>query len=82
MRNQKRIINIIRLTIMLLLMVVSGCSAVGVPLTSDPAKKLSYAEALFDRDDRPLPAQTLIEDAIEIYKNRNERLLGDVNAFA
>jgi len=51
-----------------------GCAAVGVPITFNPAKKLWYAEALFDENDRPLPAQYLIEEAIEIYKDRNDEV--------
>jgi len=51
---------------------LSGCAAVGVPLTLNPASKLKSAEYLFDREDRPLPAERLIMEAIETYKARGD----------
>jgi hypothetical protein len=58
----------------LLLIVLAGCSAAFVPYTSDPAKKLSYAYQLVRYQGRPLPAEGLIWDSIEIYtKDRNEK---------
>lgn len=57
----------------LFLIVLAGCSAAFVPYTSDPAKKLSYAYQLVQYQGRPLPAEGLIWDAIEIYtKDQNE----------
>ncbi len=50
-----------------------GCAAVGVPLTFSPEKKITYAQTLFQEFDRPLPAQDLIEEAIKIYKDRNDQ---------
>ncbi len=65
----------IYLTILLIISINSlGCAAAGVPITFNPAKKLWYAQTLFDENDRPLPAQYLIEEAIEIYKNRNDEI--------
>lgn len=55
-----------------LLAFLTGCAAAGVPYTSDPAKKISYAYWLFDDKLRPLPAEKLIIDSIEIYKERND----------
>jgi tetratricopeptide (TPR) repeat protein len=45
--------------------VIIGCSAVGVPYTSDPAKKLNYSRNLFINFDRPLPAESLIKESYE-----------------
>lgn len=43
-----------------------GCAGVGVVATSDPRVKLSDATHLFDQQDRPLIAERLIHEAIEI----------------
>jgi tetratricopeptide (TPR) repeat protein len=56
------------------LLTVSGCAGVGIAATSDPAAKLKDAGDLFDRQDRPLPAERLIREAIEIYQEGNNRL--------
>lgn len=45
---------------------ILGCSAVGVPYTSDPAKKLWYAQNLVSELDRPLPAENLIKESYEL----------------
>jgi hypothetical protein len=47
---------------------VVGCSAIGVPKSSDPATKLRQANELFVKQDRPLPAERLIQEALELYK--------------
>ena len=52
----------------------AGCAAFGVPATSDPAGKLRDATALFDRQDRPLPAERLIREAIEVYQKNGDQL--------
>jgi tetratricopeptide (TPR) repeat protein len=63
------------LSVMLLLV---GCAAMGVVATSDPDVKLSDAQNLYRNLDRPLPAETLISEAIEIYqKQGNLRGLGN-----
>lgn len=41
-----------------------------MPLTSDPAKKLKYAEALYTDFDRPLPAEMLIEEAMKVCEKK------------
>lgn len=51
-----------------------GCAAVGVPITFNPEKKLWYAESLIYDLDRPIPAQNLIEEAIEIYEKREDEV--------
>ena len=66
---------LVRLSILLLL---AGCSAMGVMATSDPEVKLRDAANLYINLDRPLPAESLIFQAIEIYqKQGNLRGLGN-----
>ena len=62
------------------LLAFTGCAAIGVPATSDPAGKLRDATALFDRQDRPLPAERLIREALEIYQ-KNDDQLGVAEAY-
>jgi tetratricopeptide (TPR) repeat protein len=52
----------------------AGCAAFGVPATTDPAGKLRDATALFDRQDRPLPAERLIREALELYQKNGDQL--------
>ena len=40
--------------------------------TSDPLAKLHDAEDLFMRQDRPLPAERLIREAIAIYQEKDD----------
>jgi tetratricopeptide (TPR) repeat protein len=51
-----------------------GCAGVGVVGTSDPATKLNDAGDLFDRQDRPLIAERLIREAIDIYQSNKDQL--------
>ncbi|MGE5768290.1 MAG: hypothetical protein ACM35H_13965, partial [Bacteroidota bacterium] len=53
---------------------VAGCAATGVPKTDDPAQKLRDATMLYDQQERPLPAEKLIQEAIEIYQARGDNL--------
>jgi tetratricopeptide (TPR) repeat protein len=48
-----------------------GCAAVGVISSDDPDTKLSDAGHLLDQG-RPLPAQRLIDEAIAIYRERDD----------
>ena len=58
--------------------ILTGCAAFGVVETSDPDVKLNDAENLLIDQDRPLPAEKLIYEAIEIYqKQGNSRGLGN-----
>ena len=57
-----------------LFVVLGGCAGVGVVATSDPAAKLHDAGYLFDQADRPLIAERLIREAIEIYEKNNDQL--------
>jgi tetratricopeptide (TPR) repeat protein len=51
---------------------LSGCAGVGIVSTSDPAVKLNDAEVLFLRENRPLPAESLIREALVIYQERDD----------
>jgi len=53
---------------------LSGCAAMFVPATSDPDKKIGYAYMLFDEQQRPLPAERLIREAIALYQEKNNDL--------
>jgi len=57
------------IVIILTLISLVGCAAALVPYTNDPKQKVSDAYWLFDEKQRALPAQNLLLEAIEIYKN-------------
>jgi tetratricopeptide (TPR) repeat protein len=46
----------------------------GVPATSDPAQKLRDANRLYEIERRPLPAERLIREAAEVYRQQNDQL--------
>ncbi|WP_158683957.1 hypothetical protein [Pseudoalteromonas sp. T1lg10] len=52
---------------------LTGCAAALVPYTSDPNQKLSDAYWLFDTKQRALPAQKLILESIEIFKEESNQ---------
>jgi tetratricopeptide (TPR) repeat protein len=54
--------------------VLFGCAGIGVVQTSDPDAKLSDAYELFRRQDRPIIAERLIREAIDIYRQREDAL--------
>ena len=60
-----------------LISMLAGCAAVGVVKSNDPATKLADAKVLIFKLDRPLPAERLIREAIEIYQKQ-----GDVAGLA
>ena len=66
MRNIRFLVG---LSVVLLLV---GCAGVGIVATSDPLTKLNDAEDLFMRQDRPLPAERLIREAIVIYQEQDD----------
>jgi tetratricopeptide (TPR) repeat protein len=67
---------IFKVTIIFLPIFVFGCAAMFVPETSDPDKKIDYAFDLVQHQGRPLPAESLIREAIEICKStNNEKIL-------
>jgi len=57
-----------------LLGLLGGCAAALVPSTSDPARKLGWAQELMDNKNRPLPAEKLVNEAIEIYTVQQNEL--------
>lgn len=58
---------------MFALLFLAACSAVGVPATSDPARKVQQAAVLYDQQDRPLPAERLLREAIQIYSANGDQ---------
>lgn len=56
----------------LIIVALTGCAAMLVPETNDPLEKLKWAQELYDRQARPLPAERLINEAIEICKQNND----------
>ncbi len=48
-----------------------GCAAIGVISTNDPNQKIADAFWLFDEQQRGIPAERLIREAITIYKTNN-----------
>lgn len=71
----------VRLFVMAFLVVaMTGCAAVGVPATFNPHAKLKHAEYLFNEADRPLPAEPLIIEALQIYQKRGDEV-GLANAY-
>lgn len=70
----------IRILLIFLLIIVAGCSAALVPLSNDPAAKLSQAKELLSLN-RALPAERLIREAMTIYEQRQD-LKGLANATA
>jgi tetratricopeptide (TPR) repeat protein len=58
--------------VMTVLVFLNGCSGVGVVQTDDPLTKLNQAEALYTQQDRPLIAERLILEAIDLYQQRGD----------
>ena len=63
-----------RFAIALIVVTLTGCAAMGVPVTSDPREKLGWALNLYEKQNRPLPAERLIQEAKEIYQSKNDEL--------
>jgi len=53
-------------------LLLSGCAGFGVTSSSDPLQKLNDAAVPFKERDRPLIAEKLIFEAIEIYEEQND----------
>lgn len=65
---------------LIILISLVGCAGVGVVDSADPLVKLNDAAFLFEREDRPVPAQTLIVEAIQVYQKRDDpHGLGNAN---
>jgi tetratricopeptide (TPR) repeat protein len=59
---------------------VSACTGVGIVASSDPLVKLNDADYLFIRENRPVPAEILIQEATVIYEERDDpHGLGNAN---
>jgi tetratricopeptide (TPR) repeat protein len=54
------------------LLFLNGCAGVGALQTDDPLAKLNQADALSTQQDRPLIAERLIFEAIDIYQQRGD----------
>ncbi|MDQ5987496.1 MAG: hypothetical protein CSYNP_03241 [Syntrophus sp. SKADARSKE-3] len=59
-------------SLVLLITLLAGCAAFGVPYTSDPEEKINYAKQLLEIN-RPVPADRLLTDAVEIYTRENNK---------
>jgi hypothetical protein len=53
------------------LLFLVGCAGLGIVATSDPMTKLNDAEHLIMVQNRPLPAEKLIFEAMEIYQKQD-----------
>jgi tetratricopeptide (TPR) repeat protein len=78
-KQYKREKNIMKLPIRLIIpslcfATLIGCSAAMVPYTSDPERKLGWANVLLDEQNRPLPAERFIREAIAIYQSKNDEI--------
>jgi tetratricopeptide (TPR) repeat protein len=51
---------------------ICGCAGFGVVSTSDPRAKLSDARHLYNNQGRPLIAERLIQEAIEIFQQKGD----------
>lgn len=56
------------------LQLLVGCAAMGVPSTDDPARKLGWAQDLVEKQDRPIPAERLIRESIDIYQEQKNEM--------
>lgn len=61
-----------KIAIVALASLLGGCAAALVASTSDPWQKLSDAEVLYQERGRPLPAEKLIREAIEIFESKKD----------
>ena len=69
-----------RIVSVLVVMTLSACTGIGIVASSDPLVKLNDAEHLFMRENRPLPAERLIQEATAIYlKSDDAHGLGNAN---
>jgi tetratricopeptide (TPR) repeat protein len=57
-----------------LALLLTACAAFMVPETSDPAKKLGWARELIENQNRPIPAERLIVEAVGIYQQQQNEL--------
>ena len=57
---------------LLAMLLLGGCAGVGIMATSDPFQKIVDATYLVLESARPLPAERLIMEAMEIYRERQD----------
>ena len=60
--------------IVVLMLLLTGCAAMFVTASNNPHAKLADANALIGEQNRPLPAERLIREAIDIYQANNDQL--------
>lgn len=60
-----------QLVTLLAAIILMGCTATGVPATSDPKEKLAYAQQLKELG-RPIPAQKLLLESLAIYESSKD----------
>ena len=65
--------------LIVILMMLSGCSAALVPYTNDPYTKLHYACELIDLG-RAIPAEKLTNEALEDFKKKGDKS-GEAEAY-
>jgi len=65
--------------IFIVLVLVSGCTAVGVTNTDDPYEKLAQSYQLMS-ENRPIPAEFNAQDALKIFKEKND-VFGEAEAY-
>lgn len=69
-----------KLAIALGVVFLSSCAGVGIVASPDPLVKLNDAEYLFTHQNRPVPAESLILEAMAIYQKRDDTHgLGNAN---
>ena len=67
MKNQ-----ISNLAALLMILFLIGCTAIHVPSTDDPNKKIKDALDLVLKQERPIPAEKLLHEAIEIFQKNGD----------
>lgn len=66
--------------VLILLISLTGCSAVGIVETNDPHRKIEQAIYLLNTENRPIPADKLLAQSINIFKQKNDQM-GLVRAY-
>jgi tetratricopeptide (TPR) repeat protein len=63
-----------RFGFLILSLCLSACAGMFVPATSDPHKKLNWANELFDRQGRPLPAERFLQEALQEFQRQSDQM--------
>jgi hypothetical protein len=69
-----------RVLLLTFLISLTGCSAVGIVETNDPHEKIEQAIYLLNSENRPIPADKLLAQAINIFEQNNDQM-GLVRAY-